>query len=55
MVYSHLTEDHLGLEIFYMWQGQLHTYFPVYIIKFEHGRPLIVEIKGQKRDRDTAK
>ena len=39
--------DHLGFEIFYLWQGQTKTYFPDYIIRFEGNRHLILEIKGQ--------
>jgi type III restriction enzyme len=47
--------DHLGFEIFYLWQGQLHTYYPDFIIKFENDRYLILEVKGQITDQDKAK
>ena len=47
--------DHLGFEIFYLWQGQTKTYFPDFIIKFEGKRHLILEIKGQITDQDKAK
>ncbi|MBI5097828.1 MAG: DEAD/DEAH box helicase family protein [Nitrospirae bacterium] len=47
--------DHLGFEIFYLWQGQTKTYFPDFIIKFENSRHLILEIKGQTTDQDKAK
>lgn len=47
--------DHLGFEIYYLWQGQTKTYYPDYIIKFEDDCHLILEIKGQTKDQDKAK
>jgi type III restriction enzyme len=47
--------DHLGFEIYYLWQGQTKTYFPDYLIKFDNNRHLILEVKGQERDQDKAK
>lgn len=47
--------DHLGFEIYYFWQGQTHTYYPDFIIKFEDNRHLIVEVKGQETEQDRAK
>ena len=47
--------DHLGFEIFYLWQGQTKTYYPDFIIKFEGNRHLILEVKGQTTDQDRAK
>ena len=47
--------DHLGFEIYYLWQGQMRTYFPDFIIKFLGNRYLLLEIKGQIKDQDTAK
>ncbi len=47
--------DHLGFEIFYMWQGQQHTYYPDFILKFDGNRHLILEVKGQKTEQDKAK
>ena len=47
--------DHLGFEIYYLWQGQTKTYYPDFIIKFEGNRFMILEIKGQITDQDKAK
>jgi len=47
--------DHLGFEIFYLWNGQVHTYYPDFIIKFKDDRHLILEVKGQKKEQDNAK
>jgi type III restriction enzyme len=54
-IVSWVKNDHLGFEIFYLWQGQNHTYYPDFIIKFSDDRHLILEIKGQKTDQDKAK
>jgi len=47
--------DHLGFEIFYIWQGQTHTYYPDFILKFDGNRYLILEVKGKVTDQDKAK
>jgi len=52
---SWVKNDHLGFEIFYMWQGQQHIYYPDFILKFEGNRHLIIEVKGKKKDQDDAK
>ena len=52
---SWVKNDHLGFEIYYLWQGQIKTYFPDYIIKFEKDRFLLLEIKGQVKEQDQAK
>lgn len=52
---SWVKNDHLGFEIFYFWQGQTHTYYPDYILKFKNDRHLILEVKGQTKEQDKAK
>ena len=52
---SWVKNDHLGFEIFYLWKGQLHTYYPDYIIRFQNDRHLIVEVKGRTKEQDQAK
>lgn len=52
---SWVKNDHLGFEIFYMWQGQQHIYYPDFILKFEGNRYSILEVKGKKKDQDDAK
>lgn len=54
-VVSWFKNDHIGFEIYYLWQGQVHTYYPDFIIKFENNRYIILEIKGQQIDKDFAK
>lgn len=47
--------DHIGFEIKYLWQGQLHTYYPDHLIKFKGNRYILLEVKGQKTEQDKAK
>ena len=54
-IVSWAKNDHLGFEIYYLWQGQVHVYYPNFIIKFDDGRYTILEVKGQKTEKDEAK
>ena len=54
-IVSWVKNDHLGFEIYYLWQGQTRTYFPDFIIRFEDNRYLILEVKGQPTEQDKAK
>lgn len=47
--------DHLGFEIYYLWQGKVHAYFPDFLLRFENDRYIIMEVKGQKKEQDKAK
>jgi len=52
---SWVKNDHIGFEIYYLWQGQTKTYYPDFIIKFEGDRYLILEVKGLTTDQDRTK
>ncbi len=52
---SWVKNDHLGFEIYYLWQGQAKTYYPDYIIRFNAERYMVLEIKGQIKEQDKAK
>jgi type III restriction enzyme len=52
---SWVKNDHLGFEIYYLWQGQTKTYFPDFIIRFDVERYMILEVKGQTTEQDKAK
>lgn len=47
--------DHLGFEIYYLWQGQVHSYYPDFLLRFENNRHILLEVKGKVRDQDKAK
>ncbi len=39
--------DHLGFEIFYVWRGVVRKYRPDFLVRFQTGLTLILEIKGR--------
>ena len=47
--------DHLGFEILYMFEGNIHKYRPDYIIRLTEDRYVVVEVKGQPTDQDRVK
>lgn len=47
--------DHLGFEIPYVHRGARHTYIPDFIVKMTNGEHLILEVKGQQKDKDESK
>ena len=47
--------DHLGFQIFYMWNGSRRRYVPDFIVSGQHSNTLILEIKGQKSPQSDAK
>lgn len=54
-IVSWAKNDHLGLEIYYLWQGQAKTYYPDFLIGFSGDRYMILEVKGQTKEQDKAK
>lgn len=60
-VFSYIRNDRLGFEIPYIYQKNPHIYLPDYIVLVDDGRGqgdllnLIVEIKGERDDRDRVK
>jgi type III restriction enzyme len=47
--------DHLGFEIFYLYQGVVRRYRPDYLIRLENGENLVLETKGQDSQQNKAK
>ncbi|NOD90124.1 MULTISPECIES: BPTD_3080 family restriction endonuclease [unclassified Ruegeria] len=54
-VQSYAKNDHLGLEIFYLWNGSRRRYIPDFLVKSKQGQNLVLEIKGQKSAQNDAK
>jgi type III restriction enzyme len=55
VVESFVKNDHLGFAIIYNFQGVVSRYFPDFIIKLKTGDHLIIETKGQERDKEKTK
>jgi type III restriction enzyme len=47
--------DHLGFEILYMFEGNIHKYRPDYIVKLSEEKYLIIEVKGEVTEQDKVK
>ena len=47
--------DHLELSIPYEYLGAAHSYFPDFVVRLTSGLTLLLEIKGEERERDRAK
>jgi type III restriction enzyme len=54
-VKSWVKNDHLGFEIYYIFNGVVRKYIPDFLVRLENGTTLILEVKGQETDRDKAK
>lgn len=55
LVQSYAKNDHLGFQIYYMWNGSKRRYIPDFLIRLQNGRTLILEIKGVDSDQNKAK
>lgn len=47
--------DHLELSIPYEYLGVGHSYFPDFVVRLRDGTTLLLEIKGEEREKDRAK
>ena len=47
--------DHLGFEIFYLFNGVVSRYIPDFLVKLKNGKMLVLETKGQETERDRKK
>ncbi|MEI1249883.1 BPTD_3080 family restriction endonuclease [Rhizobium aouanii] len=54
-VTSYAKNDHLGLQIHYMWGGSRRRYLPDFLVRFANGRTLVLEIKGINSPQNQAK
>ncbi len=54
-VLAWVKNDHLGFEIYYMYEGVVHKYRPDFLIRMKNGTMLILETKGQESEQDKVK
>jgi len=55
LVRSFVKNDHLGLVIWYQWQGVPSRFFPDYLIQLTSGKYLVLEVKGKDDSRQQEK
>ncbi len=54
-VVAYAKNDHLGFQVYHLWNGSKRRYVPDFIIRLANGLNLVLEIKGQESDHDRAK
>ena len=47
--------DHLGFSVLYLWNGSKRKYIPDFLIRYQSGKTLVLEIKGVDSPQDQAK
>jgi type III restriction enzyme len=55
LVVSYAKNDHLGFQLYYLWNGARRRYIPDFLIRLANGKTLILEMKGADSDQDRAK
>ncbi len=54
-VRAYAKNDHLGFQIYYLWNGARRRFVPDFLIRLSDGRMLVLEIKGEDSEQNRAK
>ena len=54
-IISWVKNDHIGFKVWYVFKGEVHSYYPDFIIKINDQKHIIIETKGVKDDQDEYK
>lgn len=54
-VTSYAKSDHLGFQIYYLWNGAQRRYVPDFLVRLANGKTLVLEIKGVDSEQNRAK
>ena len=52
---AYAKNDHLGFQIYYLWNGARRRFVPDFLVRLANGKTLVLEIKGQDTEQDRAK
>lgn len=55
LVTAYAKNDHLGFQIYYLWNGSRRRYIPDFFIRLANGKTLVLEIKGQDTPQNKSK
>ena len=55
LVAAYAKNDHLGFQVYYLWNGSKRRFIPDFIIRLVNGKTLVLEIKGEDSDQNRAK
>jgi type III restriction enzyme len=54
-VTAYAKNDHLGFQIYYLWNGARRRFVPDFLIRLANGKTLVLEIKGEDSEQNRAK
>ncbi len=54
-VAAYAKNDHLGFQIYYLWNGARRRYIPDFFIRMKNGNTLVLEVKGEDSEQNKAK
>jgi type III restriction enzyme len=54
-VAAYAKNDHLGFQVYYLWNGSRRRFVPDFLIRLANGKTLILEIKGEDSPQNKAK
>lgn len=54
-VAAYAKNDHLGFQIYYLWNGSKRRFVPDFLIRLTNGKTLVLEIKGEDSEQNRAK
>ncbi|MEX0958905.1 MAG: DEAD/DEAH box helicase family protein [Burkholderiales bacterium] len=55
LVVAYAKNDHLGFQIYYLWNGARRRFVPDFLVRLANGKTLILEIKGEDSEQNRAK
>jgi type III restriction enzyme len=55
LVTAYAKNDHLGFQIYYLWNGARRRYVPDFLVRLATGKTLVLEVKGEDSEQNRAK
>lgn len=54
-VAAYAKNDHLGFQVYYLWNGARRRFVPDFLVRLANGRMLVLEVKGEDSEQNRAK
>jgi superfamily II DNA or RNA helicase len=55
LVEAYAKNDHLGFQVYYLWNGARRRFIPDFLVRLANGKTLVLEIKGEDSEQNKAK
>jgi mRNA-degrading endonuclease RelE of RelBE toxin-antitoxin system len=55
LVEAYAKNDHLGFQVYYLWNGARRRFIPDFLVRLTNGKTLVLEIKGEDSPQNKAK